>query len=93
MIRQMVDAVEAEHTGMYVAADDTDVSVLLKHYYLVRKISLLFIMERERGVIDICKTAFNHRNIATSLCLLTLYLDATLSLEIFVWVRVQLLRC
>ena len=70
MIRQMVDAVEAEHTGISVVADDTDVFVLLLHYYVVLKLSLLVIMEspvRERAVIDIRKTTQKHRNIATDL--------------------------
>ncbi|KAH3768602.1 hypothetical protein DPMN_169821 [Dreissena polymorpha] len=40
----MVITVEAEHTGITVAADDTDV-ILLKHYYVVLKQSLLVIME------------------------------------------------
>ncbi|KAH3831923.1 hypothetical protein DPMN_105195 [Dreissena polymorpha] len=66
----MVDAVQAEHTGISVVADDTDVLVLLIHYYVVLKLTLLVIMEqpvRERGIIDIRKNASNQRNIATDL--------------------------
>ena len=70
MLRQMVDAVEAEHTGIFVVADDTNVFVLLLHYYVVLKLSLLVIIEstaKERAVIDIRKTAQEHINIATDL--------------------------
>ncbi|KAH3850517.1 hypothetical protein DPMN_092929 [Dreissena polymorpha] len=70
MIRKMVDAVEAEHTGISVVADDTEVFVLLFPYYVVIKLSLLVIMVspvKEKAVIDIRKTASKHINIATDL--------------------------
>ena len=60
MRRKIVDAVEAEHTGISVAAYDTYVFVLLIHLYVVINLSLLFIINsplRERAVIDNRKSA------------------------------------
>ncbi|KAH3791789.1 hypothetical protein DPMN_145279 [Dreissena polymorpha] len=66
----MVDVVEAEHTGISVVADEADVFVLLLHYFVVLKLSLLVIIEspvKERAVIYIRKTAQKYIHIATVL--------------------------
>ena len=70
MIWQMYDTVENNHKGIAVIADDTDVFVLLVHYYFALSLSVLLIMEspiKERTVVDIGKTVLANRNIVREL--------------------------
>ena len=69
MIQQLVRSVEG-HQGVVVISDDTDVFVLLVHYYAALHLSQMVIMEspvRDRAVINIGQTAQKHNHFVPDL--------------------------
>ena len=65
LMQQMLTVSRENPAGITVVSDDTDVFVLLLHYYL-EDLTLLVTMEspiKDRVVVDIGKTVEKHQNI------------------------------
>ena len=66
IVQQMLMIAKEKPTGITVLSDDTDVFMLLLHYYLEDGLQMLVTMEspiKERVVVDIGKTVDKHRDI------------------------------
>ena len=66
LVQQMLTVSRDNPAGITVVSDDTDVFVLLLHYYLENGLTLLVTMEspiKDRVVVDIGKTVEKHQNI------------------------------
>ena len=82
--RQVVDATTQGSTRIKVICDDTDVFILLIHYYQQCSLTCILLMEgtgRMRALIDIGATAKQHAAIAAQLQRLTLLRGVTRSLS------------
>ena len=70
LVQQMVMVSKLEHAGISVMSDDTDVFVLLLHYYLKEELTGVVVMEspvQERVVVDICETVKANKSIIPDL--------------------------
>ena len=66
LVQQMLTVSRENPAGITVVSDDTDVFVLLLHYYLEYLLTLLVTMEspiKDHVVVDIGKTVEKHQNI------------------------------
>jgi len=66
LVQQMLTVLTENPAGITVVWDDTDVFVLLLHYYLEYGLTLLVTMEspiKDRVVVDIDETVEKHQNI------------------------------
>ena len=67
---QMVATAQENKKGVSVVSNDTDVFVLLLHYYQAQNLSIPVVMEspiKERAVIDVSQTVQRNRNIVPEL--------------------------
>ena len=81
LVQQMLTVSRENPAGITVVSDDTDVFVLLLHYYLEDGPTLLVSMEspiKDRVVVDIGKTAEKHQTLFQKSLLLTPFLVVTL---------------
>jgi len=81
LVQQMLTVSRENPAGITVVSDDTDVFVLLLHYYLEDGLTLLVSMEspiKDRVVVDIGKTVEKHQTLFQKSLLLTPFLVVTL---------------
>ena len=69
LVNQAVHAAKIGVSGVKVIADDTDIFVLLLHFYLQENLSCDFVMAStsSRKLIDIKETVAKHKNVISNI--------------------------